>query len=287
MSHPDRVLHRRLMVLLAFALLLEFASATAYTVFSVSKSGSDAGVFYGPGKLPAVRLFDATIRNVGFSTPNVFITPFVNNGREGPFTAVQLAVSRTPDGTLSDNATLINVNVDTDPFELNKITMTAVIVGGGLHGGEQIAVMHRGAMIMTMDMALDMGIGEGGVIKLPFYGTTDEATIPYSLQTQMGLPGGIDRAGPLESGAKIKGRIGDINDDGFIDGAVVVVGNMPLTSVFMPGAPYALIRHFHTDMKVGGATIGKLPGDGRLREAERKKADFRFPEDQRKFMTVD
>jgi len=54
---------------------------------------------------------------------------------------------------------------------------------------------------------------------------------------------------------------GDFNHDGMLDGAIVVAGNLPLTSVFMPGAPYALIRYFETDIPYDGHMIGKLPGD--------------------------
>jgi hypothetical protein len=58
-----------------------------------------------------------------------------------------------------------------------------------------------------------------------------------------------------------------------------VAGNLPLTSIFMPGAPYALIRYFQTDMPADGQLIGKLRGSAEAREALRAKADLRFPED--------
>lgn len=110
-----------------------------------------------------------------------------------------------------------------------------------------------------MDTALDLGVGESGIIKLPFYGTTEEVELPYSLQTQMGIEGGIDQAGSRKSGEKLRGRLGDYNKDGILDGAIVVAGNIPIDSIFLPGAPYAFIRYFETDIPYGGGIMGKLP----------------------------
>ncbi|MFN9480727.1 MAG: hypothetical protein ACK6C0_15115 [Betaproteobacteria bacterium] len=265
------------------ATALACGGASAFTVFSDSKSLGGPGVFYGPGKLPQVPIFDVTIRNVTFAEAGVFVTPYVNNGAQGPFTSGQLAVQKTPNGFLSDNATTINVNADTGPFDLNGMTMLTGIAGGSAHGGEQLSVMYNGTMIMTMDMGLDMGIGEAGVMKVPFYGTTGEVTVPLSLQTQMGVPGGIDRAGPIASGTKMSGRIGDADGDGFIDGSLVVAGNMPLTSIFMPGAPYLLIRNFQTDMPVDGQIVGTLLGSPQARQTARAQSDLRFPEDLARF----
>ena len=103
---------------------------------------------------------------------------------------------------------------------------------------------------------------------MPFYGTTGEVTVPASLQTQLKLPGGMDRAGSLKAGTKLRGRLGDCNHDGMLDGAIVVAGNIPLTSVFMPGAPYALIRYFETNIPYTGHRIGKLPGNRPVSENE-------------------
>jgi hypothetical protein len=119
-------------------------------------------------------------------------------------------------------------------------------------------------MIMTMDFAIDMGVGKGGVIRLPFYGTTGEVVLPNSLQTQMGIEGGVDNAGSLKPGDRIRGRIGDFDGNGVLDGAIVVAGNIPLDSIFMPGAPYALIRYFETDVPYDGARVGKLPASAVL-----------------------
>jgi hypothetical protein len=197
-----------LSALVVAALGVASSNAISYTVFSTDKSYMGAGTFFGPGKLADSKIFDVTIRNVMFSTEATFVTPFLNNGAEPPHTAAEQATVSEPNGLVSDGVTPINENADTAPFDLNGIAFLAVIAGGGPHGGEQISVINNGTMIMTMDFVLDMGIGEAGVIKMPFYGTTGEVTVPLSLQTQMGLPGGIDRAGSLPSGTTIRDGLG-------------------------------------------------------------------------------
>ena len=252
--------------------------ADAFNVFSNKSSYMGAGAFYGPGKLPKAPLFDVAIRNVAFTSAATFVTPFANNGGAEPNAPGEVATSDKPDGYFSDGKTPLNENIEVGPFELNGTKVLVGIGGGGAHQGEQLAVMlDRHTMIMTMDIVFDLGIGAAGVVAAPFYGTTQEATLPPSIQTQMGIEGGIDRAGPLKSGDKIKGRLGDSNGDGRLDGAVVVTGNMPLTSVFMPGAPYALIRYFDTDMPYNGAVFGKLPGSTADRQKLAERATYAFP----------
>jgi len=234
--------------------------ASAATMYSRHDSYMGAGTFYGPGRLSDSVLFDAQIQNISFPSTNTFITPLFNNGGEAPNLCGETETGRTPTGFLSDGKTRLNENVDVCAFNVNNMKILAGVIDGGLHGGQQIAVaLEGGVMIMTMDFALDLGVGEAGILKLYFYGTTDEVTVPYSLQTQMKLPGGVDQAGSMKSGTKLRGRLGDFNHDGMLDGAIVVAGNMPLNSIFMPGAPYALIRYFDTDVPYAGSIIGKLP----------------------------
>jgi hypothetical protein len=261
--------------------------AGAFTVFSTQDSYMGAGAFYGPGRLPKGPLFDVTIRNVGFTSATTFVTPFLNNGGAEPNVPGEVETSANPDGYFSDGKTPINENASVGPFVLNGTKVLVGIGGGGAHQGEQISVlMDRHTMIMTMDIVFDMGIGPAGVVAAPFYGTTQEATLPPSIQTQMGIAGGVDQAGPLKSGDKIRGRLGDFNGDGRLDGAIVVTGNMPLTSVFMPGAPYALIRYFDTDMPYNGELVGKLPGSVEERQKQANKATYAFPAAETKLVTM-
>lgn len=236
-------------------------SAAAATMYSNKRSYMGPGIFYGPGTTPDSEIFEVTIHNIGFQSGGNFVTPMANNGGEEPNICAEKELGRKPTGLLSDGVTRINENVDVCAMKLNNLQILAAVVDGGPHGGQQISVtLDEKVLMMTMDFALDLGMGKSGVMRFPFYGTTDEVTVPFSLQTQMGIPGGIDRAGSLASGTRLKGRLGDSNGDGMLDGALVVAGNIPLDSIFMPGAPYALIRYFETDIPVGGKLLGKLPG---------------------------
>jgi hypothetical protein len=238
--------------------------ACGATMFSVHDGFMGAGIFYGPGKVKDVPIFDVVIQHIGFSSELNYVTPFFNNGGSQPNICGERQIRATPTGFLSDGVTKINENVDACAFQLDNAKVLVAIIDGGPHQGEQIAVTlnehGEPTMVMTMDFAIDLGVGKAGVIRVPFYGTTGEVTIPNSLQTQMGIPGGIDAAGTLKPGDKIRGRLGDFNHDGLLDGAIVVAGNIPLDSIFMPGAPYALIRYFETDIPADGLRIGKLPG---------------------------
>jgi len=254
-----------------------------FTVYSTEESFGGPGIFYGPGNFADTPIFSVVIRNVSFTSETSFVTPFFNNGGEEPNVHGEVATDASPDGMFSDGKTPINENADVGPFELNGMPFLVGIAKSGHHNGEQISVLlddHR--MIMTMDIVFDMGVGEAGIVSAPFYGTTGEVTLPPSLQTQYGIEGGIDRAGSLKTGDKLKGQLGDFDNNGMLDGAIVVAGNLPLDSIFMPGAPYALVRNFETDMPYDGELIGKLPGELDLRAAEAAKADFRFPEDAAK-----
>ena len=258
------------------------ASAVAFgeTMYSTKNSYMGAGTFYGPGRIKDSTLFDAQIREIGLTAPVNFVTPLANNGGEEPNICAERELGRKPTGLLSDGVTRINENVDVCAFLLSNSKVLVAVIDGGPHAGQQVAVTTSAngevTLTMTMDFAIDMGIGAAGIIKLPFYGTTGEVTLPYSLQTQLGIEGGIDAAGSLRSGGKLRGRLGDFNGDGMLDGAIVLAGNLPLSSVFMPGAPYALIRYFDTNVPYDGKIVGRLarvpaavsPGLSRVRTRE-------------------
>lgn len=252
-------------------ILCASAPASAATMYSRADSYMGAGTFYGPGRVPDSRLFDAQITGIGFSSPLNFVTPLSNNGAEPPNVCGEAESGKKPTGFLSDGVTRINENVDACAFDLNNARVLVAIIDGGPHQGQQVAVTTskdgEATMTMTMDFAIDMGIGKAGVIKIQFYGTTGEVVVPSSLQTALGIGGGVDAAGSFKPGDKLKGRLGDYNNDGMLDGAIVVAGNIPLNSIFMPGAPYALIRYFETDVPYDGVLIGKL------REAKTERRD--------------
>jgi len=238
------------------ALALSVSSVDAATMFSNEESFMKAGTFYGPGTIEDSPLFGVVIRNIAFPSELNFITPFVNNLGAEPNICGEREIGKGETGMLSDGITRINENVDVCSFELSGMRILVAIINGGPHEGEQLAVtLENGQIVMTMDTALDLGVGESGIIRLPFYGTTGKATVPFSLQTQLGIEGGIDTAGSIKSGVELQGRLGDFNKNGILDGAIVVAGNIPLDSMLLPGAPYAFIRYFETDLKFNGEEV--------------------------------
>ena len=257
--HPfrDRIIQLRIMIAAGLVGLASTVPAHAFTLWSDERTTpGGAGLFFGPGSWTQVSpLFPVVIRGMGFVSDVDFATPFMNNGGQGPATIGEKELGLT-DGRTSDGS-LINENVDTGTFTVAGTRMLPVVArSDGKFGGSQAAVSLRGGdVVMAMDLTIDLGIGPRGIIKIPFYGTTGTVTVPPSLQTQSGGKG-VDQAGKLASGTTIAGRVGDFNHDGYIDGTLVAVGVMPMTSPIYPGQPFAMVRNFATDIPVAGVVVG-------------------------------
>ena len=229
-------------------------SLSAANLWSTPESYLGPGLFFGPGALEgASPLFPVVIRQMAFNSERDFVTPFFNN--LGALPNLRDANGEELDGTLADGS-LLNENVTTESFLIGGVTLMPFVADTGHFEGEQRSVTGTdGNVTMMMDLLLDLGIGERGIIKLPFYGTTGVVTVPHSLQTVAGGQG-IDQAGPIASGRTIAGRIGDFNGDGYIDGTIVAAGTMPMSSPVYPGQPYALTRNFETDIALDGSVMG-------------------------------
>jgi hypothetical protein len=230
--------------------------AWASNLWSTQASYLGTGYFFGPGAyMTPTPLFPATIRNMAFTTPRAFVTPFWNNGAEEPNVKAERDFPPT-DGLLSDGSK-INENVDLGAFTVAGVRFLPAIAEGGQYLGQQMAETEPdGNVVMVMDLVLDLGIGPKGVIRIPFRGTTGTVAIPAPLQNAQGAPAGPQQAGPLKTGETISGRIGDFNGDGFIDGTLVAAGVMPLNSPVYPGQPFAMARNFETDIPIEGAVFG-------------------------------
>lgn len=250
-------------------LSLQLASqpAAAAKLWSTSETFLGSGEFYGPGSFTARQpLFEIELNNLSFFTDVDFVTPFANNGAAEPNTCGEKEFKGEIDGKLSDG-TRINENADICSTTIAGTRMLIGVIEGGPHMGQQYNVtMDDGNIVMTMDLGLDLGIGAKGVVRLPFYGTTSELEVPKSLQSLKGEKGGVDQAGKFPSGTKLSGRIGDFNNDGWIDGTLVAVGNMPLDSPIYPGQPYAMHRNFETNIPIKGVLYGNIKD---LRETKR------------------
>ena len=241
--------------LLAALLAGGSASATSATLLSVADSYLGTGWFFGPGAyMTPTPLFPVMLRHLAFTSDRDFVTPFWNNGADAPNIMAE-ADFPPVDGQLSDG-TPINENVDLGTFTLAGTRFMPAVVHGGKLEGQQLAVtMRDGNLVMVMDLALDLGIGSRGVIRMPFYGTTGTLTVPEPLPgTQGAAPPA--QAGPIASGKTLSGRIGDFNGDGYIDGTLVAVGVMPLSSPIYPGQPWVMARNFETDVPIDGALSG-------------------------------
>ncbi|HEY6808582.1 MAG TPA: hypothetical protein VI356_21370 [Myxococcales bacterium] len=237
-------------------------SAGALTLFSTPNSYMKSGKFYGPGAIETDQdLFPVVIRNMIFVTERDFVTPFFNNGGAAPNILAEQKFRGPVDGRLADGS-LINENVDIWPAKIAGVDVLIAVVYGGPHFGEQLSVVNEdGEVVMTMDLAIDFGIGPKGVVHVPFYGTTGTVVVPPSLQSLSGGKG-VDQAGPFPSGTTLTGRIGDFNHDGYIDGTLVSVGSLPLDSPFFPGQPYVIARNFETDIAIDGALFGVVHPHG-------------------------
>lgn len=258
----------RVALSLALAGLLA-PSTPAATMFSTADSYLGSGTFYGPGAyMEEEPLFPVVIRDMIWVTERDFVTPFVNNGAAPPNTSGEEQFyrdrpsgadpeQRRVDGRLS-NGLRINENADISMSRIAGVQVLFAAVDGADYNGAQAAVAgDDGQVVMTMDFALDLGIGPKGVVRMPFYGTTGTLVVPHSLQTQMGGKG-VDQAGRLVSGSKLTGRIGDFNADGRIDGTIIAAANLPLDSPIYPGQPYVIVRHFETDIPIDGSRYGDV-----------------------------
>ena len=229
--------------------------AAAATLWSVPESYLGTGYFFGPGAyMIPTPLFPVMIRNMAFTTDHNFLTPFWNNGGQEPNLKGEKDFPPV-DGKLSNGA-LINENADLGVFTLAGARFLPAVVEGGEYVGEQRATTDPdGNVVMEMELMLDMGIGEKGVIRIPFRGTTGTVAVPAPLANEQGSAS-AESAGPLKTGETLSGRIGDFNGDGFIDGTLVAVGVMPLSSPVYPGQPFAMSRNFETDIPIEGAIFG-------------------------------
>jgi len=246
----------------------------AFSLWSTRDTFRGTGEFIGPGTYDKEQvLFEMIFRDVAFTDTSSFKIPYFNNAQQEPNVCGEYDVDESPDGRLS-NGLAINEKADMCLANIAGTNMHIAVVGGGeLQGQIECLILDQRQLLVSMDIAFDLGIGEKGVIRMPFYGSTDKVKIPYSLQTQLGMPGGSDRAGRYDSGMWLEGQLGDFDDDGWIDGTLVSAGNIPLESPVFPGQPYAMIRHFELDIPVGGYEFGNIKASYNKRKTQLSGTD--------------
>lgn len=220
--------------------MLGTISAEAITAPSPHTFTLRGGYFYGPGPIvPDTPLPDGSIRNIQFDTEKMAgVAVFGKGGK-----------------ILSDGTTFTNGNIDAGNLEIGgtgdgKVFWLYAVAGGPNEGQERYHFDTNYNMVWTVDLALDPGFAEGVVRVNDFQLTTGTCEIPLSLQTLAKIPDGYDKAGSLMSGTKLTGRVGDFDNNGFLDGIIVASANVPMAADMLPGAPVGNMRGFTTDIPI-------------------------------------
>ncbi len=252
--------------------LINFNTGFAFTMFL------NNGYFYGPGN--AVyndtnihgqnQFTDGQVRNIFFSSPNSGGVSFYNNGAAEPnVIAEKLQVGGVVDGLASDG-TPINENADTalrlnfrrsDSSESADVMAVAIASPESPDGSEPIEFDEKGNLTFSPSILADPGEPEL-ISRFNVKFTTGAAQVPLSLNTQEGLSGGEDNAGPLPAGRFLVGRMGDYDQDGYMDGVLVLAENSPLDLIVARGNPIAQYRPWTSDIPVAAVQAAVLTLNG-------------------------
>ena len=212
------------------------------------------GSFYGPGDKGVFPFPLGSLNNFVLTGPLQGFIAFDNNGAAAPnILAEGLQVDGIVDGALSDG-TLLNENLNNgfvlntnDPKNGSVSTMVAAVEGGPFNGQEIVAPDAKGNLTIQVYSAFDSG-DPSQVAKAVVRPTTGAVRIPLSVKTQMGWRGGHDFAGPYRSGRVLIGRIGDFDQDGFMDGDLVLAEQSPPQLLVAEGDPVFFNRPFTSDI---------------------------------------
>ena len=243
------------------------------------------GVFYGPAQMPDSPLPEGLLGSIEFDQPLSGATTFFNNGPEPPNVPGGVETDGVTDGKMSDG-TPFNEHVWGGIAEVGRGAMRFMVVVAleGPHKGRELYELQPDwSWTVSTDLALDPGFAEGIVVSRDIKITTGLRWVTPSLQTQQGIPDGLDRAGSLPSGVALVGRLGDYDGDGWLDGMLVGASNVPLGHMFTPGAPVVQTRIFSSDIHIAPLdaallTVGSIPAFEELWGAsrdERRSAEAR------------
>ena len=219
------------------------------------------GTVFGPGPMPATPITDGHFTYVTLDAGLAGQVAFFNNGPEAPNIPGEQEIFGGFKGGLLSNGVPFNEHLHGGIVNIGQgaLRMLAVVASDGPnHGGETYRIDEGLNWRLRTDMALDPGFPEGLVVSRDIDITSGVLWVPASLQTQAGLPGGIDRADAVPSGAPVLGRLGDADEDGFLDGIIVGAGRTPLTFLFVPGAPLVMSRTIVSDIPLPPRVSGIL-----------------------------
>ncbi len=208
------------------------------------------GRFYGPGNKGSQAVVPAFVHNIVLTGPLTGEIPFFNNGAEAPNVIAEVLQGGVVDGHTSSGVP-INENIDTGLFlrfadvETGESARLMVV---GIEP-EHMVPDAKGNLTFDPHVIADPGVAAQAV-EFDVMFTSGAAEIPLSLKTQQGQPGGHDQAGRFPSGRIIIGRIGDFDQDGFLDGELVQAVNSPLELIVARGDPIAQRRPWTLDVPV-------------------------------------
>jgi len=215
---------------------------------------------YGPGPFPDQQLGTGHVRSMEFRSFMTATVPAFNNGPAEPNVSGEAAQGTPVDGKLSDG-TLINENIDmgnavilNGQFNL----LLGAVFGGPSKGDSHFYLDDAYNWTIHDDIAMDPGFPEGIVRINDFVFSTGPRPVPLSIQTEKHYPGGVDRVGSLQSGDLVVGRLGDDDFDGRVDGVFFAMGQLPLTSPFLPGAPFVQRMEFTSTVPISALEAALL-----------------------------
>lgn len=249
--------------------MLKFFFTFVFVLASVDVSHADysmslvSGTFYGPGRMPDVAMPDGLISVIRFKHDLTGETPFANNGGEPPNIHSGVHSEIWSRGLLSDGVAFNEsmdggiINVGDGALKL----LNVVTKDGALKGVQTYRLDSECNWMVFTDLALDPGFASGIIFAKGLVITTGVVFTPSSLQSKVGIPGGVDSAGSLPSGTPVLGRLGDFDFDGTLDGTIVGAANIPLDHIFYPGAAVVQTRNFKTNIPISSfdaATFGML-----------------------------
>jgi len=208
------------------------------------------GKFYGPGSFGVTDIVGGSLENFVVSSPMTGLVPFVNNGGALPNVDAESAHTGPIDGLLSDG-TKINENVNA-AFVLEvpePETKQPVKLFVGSVSEEIVKPDADDNLTFNLHAAFDTGFAQD-LLRLPVQFNTGAVRVPLSEKNKRGLPGGSDMAGPLVSGTDCVGSLGDMDQDGFLDGVFVLAGNTPFELLIAEGDPVLIVRPFRSDIPI-------------------------------------
>ncbi len=221
-------------------------AAAAYSLWSTHEGKVGTGEVYLAHD--SAKLGELRVRNMLLVGPSGWLVPFNNNGAGAPNVCAAI------DTALEEPR--VNENVDSCPTTLSGGELSMLVVDGGrLQGNQVVTISPTGDIAMNADIVLRFA--NFPAIRTSFYATSGVTEVPAALRAQAA---DIARRIPWMAAGpgQLRGRIGDIDSNGWVDGTVIAIGTLPDGTETTAERQYLLIRHFETDLPVTGVLSGNV-----------------------------